>query len=277
MKVINVDLKKEYSFLQGGTLEGVLMEMPYDGNAEAWKRPAVIVVPGGGYSHVSKREGFPIATEFLAKGFQVFVLTYTVGEGARYPDQLLQLASAVDFVKKNAEDFRVNANEVFAIGFSAGGHLTANLCVEHQNIQEKAGVALDCSLTAAGLCYPVISKIHGHQGSFEQLLKGYSEEAKAELLKTLNLDQAVNAQTPPAFLWSTVTDGVVPTDNALRYALALDKQGISYELHIYPEGNHGLSTCDLEVNSDLSAETRRAGAWLENCIAFFRRYTVEKF
>ncbi len=278
MRTFGLDLKEEYSFLQGGRLEGLLMDPPWDGEVDCWKRPAVVVVPGGGYRFCSKREGYPIAANFLAKGFQVFVLTYLCEpENARYPEQLLELASAVDYVKKNAKQFHVNEEEVFVVGFSAGGHLSGNLAVEHQNVSQKAGVALDCKPTAVGLCYPVISKIHGHQGSYEKLLKGYSEEEQAELLKVLNLDEGVNEQTPPAFLWATATDGAVPADNALRYALALDKKKISYELHIYPEGGHGLSTCDLEVSSAGGEEQKRAGTWIENCCAFFRRYTKEKF
>ena len=66
----------------------------------------MIVVPGGGYGMTSKREGEIVATEFLSRGFQAFVLWYEVREdGARYPRQLLQLASAVDYVKKNAKEF----------------------------------------------------------------------------------------------------------------------------------------------------------------------------
>ena len=105
---------------------------------------------------------------------------------------------------------------------------------------------------------------------------GYTEEAKAELLKTLNLNEAVTENTPPAFIWATANDGVVPADNALRYALALANQGIEYELHVYPRGQHGASTGSLEICPDLP-EMRRISVWLEDCAQFFRLYTVEKF
>ena len=188
-----VDLKAEYSFLQSGQLLCIAADYIFDGEVDSnWKRPALIVVPGGGYGMVSKREGEPVAHAFLAKGFQVFILTYLTGEDVRYPEHLIEMAAAVDYVKKHADEFSVNPQEVFAVGFSAGGHLVGDLCVEHQNMQQKTGVALDCKLTAAGLSYPVISKINGHQGSYVNLLNGYTEEAKEELLKTLNLDEAVN-------------------------------------------------------------------------------------
>ena len=276
MKAYSVNLKDNYSFLQGGVLQCILMDMPFDIETD-WKRPAVIVVPGGGYGMVSKREGEPVAAQFLAKGFQTFVLTYLCApDKVRYPEQLFELSCAVDYVKKHAEEFCVNPDEVFVIGFSAGGHLTGNLAVEHQNVSQKAGVELDCRPTATGLCYPVISSIHGHFSSFENLLDGYTDEAKTELLKTLNLDEAVNKDTPPAFIWATAEDELVPTDNSIRYAWALDKQGISYELHIYPTGRHGLSVGDKEICTQMG-ETQKAARWVNDCIEFFHRYVKEPF
>lgn len=279
MKVSKVELKNEYPFLSGGNLECITGEYPFDmGDPNAWKRPAVIVVPGGGYGMVSKREAEPIAHAFLARGFQVFILTYLVEkDGVRYPEQLLEFAAAVDFVKKHAGEFSVNVDEVFAVGFSAGGHLVGNLAVEHQSLEKKVGVALDCSLTAVGLSYPVITSDHGHFGSYVNLLNGYTDEAKAELIKTLNLDEAVSKHTPPAFIWATANDPVVPADNAIRFGLALAKQGIEYELHIFPEGQHGLSTASIEINTEKEDILRRVSVWIDDCATFFRRYIVEKY
>lgn len=276
MKTCKIDLKKQYSFVEGGTLECIVMEKPYDAD-KVWKRPAVIVVPGGGYGMVSKREGQPVATAFLARGFQTFILDYLCGgeNGYGYPEQLFELSAAVDYVKKNAEELCVNADEIFVIGFSAGGHLVGNLAVEHQNVSKKAGVELDCKPTAVGLSYPVIYE-EGHLGSYRNLLYGYTDEAKTELLKTLNLHEAVSEQTPPAFIWTTAGDKVVKPDCSLKYALALEERKIPYELHVYPQGGHGLSTADLEVNQE-SSYLRRITNWLEDCADFFRLFVIEKF
>lgn len=274
MKAYTVELTKDYAFLQDGKLDCILGDFPLDGVETDWKRPAVIVVPGGGYAMTSKREGEPIALEFLAKGFQAFILWYSVAPDAAYPEQLLQLASAVDYVKKHAKEMHVNPEEVFVVGFSAGGHLSANLAVEYQDVSKKIGAVLDCKPTAVGLSYPVISKIDGHQASYENLLMGYTEEAKEELLKTLCLEQHVSEHTPPAFIWATADDPVVPASNALRYALVLAKYGIEYELHIYPHGPHGLSTCSSEINFPAPAD-QRVKRWIDDCAAFFRLYTKE--
>ena len=277
MKYNVVDLSKHYK-LSGGSLACILMDEPYDRNGERWNRPAVIVVPGGGYGMVSKREGEPRAFSFLDKGFQTFVLEYTIGgeNGKSYPEQLLELAAAVDYVKKNAQSMRINPDEIFVVGFSAGGHLAGNLCVEYHTVAEKYGAPLDCKPTAAGLCYPVISYIDGHLGSYENLLYGYTDEAKTELLKTLCLDESVTDKTPPAFLWTTAEDKCVPPSNALRYAMALNKVGVPYELHVYPKGGHGLSTCLPEVNYGNAAYVRNA-VWMQDCANFFLSFCRERF
>jgi acetyl esterase/lipase len=278
MKNVIVNLAKEYGLQGKATLQCMAMDIPWDEKKDTWKRPALIVVPGGGYGIVSKREAEPVALPFLSKGYQTFILTYSVGgeNGFSYPQQLLEAAAAVDYVKKHADEFDVNPEEVFIMGFSAGGHLAGNLCVEYASVSQKMGRELDCKPTAAALCYPVISQKHGHQGSYINLLNGYTEEAQEELLKILSLDKMVNEQTPPAFIWTTATDNAVPASNSLRYAAALDAQGISYELHVYPRGHHGLSRCNLEINGEFDFLTK-ASRWIDDCASFFRLYTVEKF
>lgn len=274
MKAFLANLKEEYN-VKGGTLNACLMDSPFDVDRK-WRRPAVIIVPGGGYGYVSKREGEPVAAEFFAKGFQTFVLTYEVGgeNGYPYPEQFLELASAVDYVKKHAEEFYVNKDEVFVVGFSAGGHLTGNLAVDYENVPQIAGRDLDCKPTAVGLCYPVISKINGHQGSYENLLYGYTDEAKEELLKKLNLDEAVTEKTVPSFLWTTAEDICVPPDNAIRYALACNKKKVQFELHVYPHGGHGKSIASREINDDETLD--QICKWLPACIDFFREFITER-
>ncbi|MFQ9737359.1 MAG: alpha/beta hydrolase [Christensenellaceae bacterium] len=178
MRTYKISLKEAYG-IEGGQLECILCESPFDAPAPDWKRPAVIVVPGGAYWGVSKREGEPVASQFLARGFQTFILTYLCSpDGVSYPEQLIELSAAVDYVKKHAAEYNVNADEVFVVGFSAGGHLTADLAVEYASVKEKSGLELDCRPKAVGLGYPVISSKAGHEDSYINLLSGYTEEAR---------------------------------------------------------------------------------------------------
>ena len=70
------------------------------------------------------------------------------------------------------------------------------------------------------------------------------EGASAEEQSAFSLERFVNEDTAPAFIWHTANDPAVPAMNSLLYASALAKCGVSYELHIYPDGVHGLALCD---------------------------------
>lgn len=279
MKHFIVDLKKEYG-LKGGSVRSYIVRQPWL-DAQNWRRPALIVVPGGGYANVSEREAECVALEFLSRGFHAFVLDYTVGgeKGISYPEQLIELGATVDYVRKNADELTVNPDEIFVVGFSAGGHLTANLAVDHQNVSALANMPLDCKPTAVGLCYPVITE-EGHRGSFNNLLYGYSGEEKEKLTKKLELHTQVTETTPPAFVWTTAEDTTVPpAKNALPYVMALAEKGVDYELHIYPRLSHGRSTGHLDINplNNNESHYKRITAWLDDCNSFFRMYIQEKF
>ena len=275
MQIEKICLDEQYR-IQGGEVTALLRESPFDWEWDAWKRPALIVVPGGGYGMVSKREADPVAFRFLAKGFQVFILNYLCAPTAHYPEQLLELACTVDYIRKNSARYKVNPNEIFAVGFSAGGHLTGNLSTDYKQAIEAYGEELDCKLTASGLCYPVISPKHGHVWSFDNLTVTMSEEEKEATFKKTYLDEVVSEHTSPAFIWATKEDQVVPVMNSVSYAAALAKQGINFELHVYPQGVHGLSTCDKEINPE-NPFLAKNEHWIDACASFFRLYTEEKF
>ena len=269
MQAKRVSLQEEYGF--GGYLDCMLLDYPFDVDMQ-WSRPAVIIVPGGGYGMTSKREGEIVAAEFFARGFQAFVLWYEVrSDGAAYPRQFLQLASAVDYVKKHAKEFSVKADSVFAVGFSAGGHLVGSLATGYQDASQLAGKAMDSRPTAVGLCYPVINYEVGHVETFDNVLNGYEGEERARLIEKLSLDKAVSELTPPAFIYTTAEDSVVDSRNSLFYAMALAKYKIPYELHVYPQGEHGASTGSVEICNEMP-HYKRISAWINDCVSFFNLF-----
>ena len=80
--------------LEGGGTLTVCLRASLDAMPTVKRRPLVLVVPGGGYSHVSPRECDPVALQFAAAGYHTAVLTYSVGEGARDYRPLRQLSEA---------------------------------------------------------------------------------------------------------------------------------------------------------------------------------------
>lgn len=203
-------------------------------------RRAVVMCPGGGYRINSQREAEPVALQLLAKDICVFLLRYAV-EPVRYPVALTQIAAAVKYVRDHAAQYMVQPDKVAVMGYSAGGHLAAELGVRWNEpwLAELLNAKPE-EIRPDGmvLCYPVISGGEfRHQGSFEKLT-GSDDPAEWE---KHSLENLVHAGTPKAFLWHTFTDASVPVENSVMFFSALRRFGIPTELHIYPGGPHGLS------------------------------------
>ncbi len=207
------------------------------------RKSAILVLPGGGYHHLSHREHEPVALHLLSRGFQVFVLEYTVAP-ARFPVALREAAWAMRYIRENAGEFGVDPGKVAAVGFSAGGHLCGTLGTLYDS-PEVADIAPAEVIRpeALGLCYPVaVSWGNTHQGSFQNLC-GEDQTLKDRL----SLDRLVRGDMPPSFLWHSRSDESVPCRNSLELARAMEAAQVEFALHIYRQGSHGVSTADIHA------------------------------
>lgn len=222
-------------------------------------RPAVIVCPGGGYFFTSDREAEPIALRFLAHGYHVFVLRYSVE--TRFPQPMLDLAKTLLLIRQQAAEWLVDPERIAVCGFSAGGHLAAASGVLWQQpfLYEALGATPEAiKPNALILAYPVIdltllaSKLvtvpsEAAPVDLRELMLSRTlgdRHPAPELLARYTLHRQVTPATPPTFIWHTATDELVPARNALLFATALAEQGVPYELHIFGEGVHGLALAD---------------------------------
>ena len=99
-----------------------------------------------------------------------------------------------------------------------------------------------CKPNATILCYPVIDMFeYRHDGSRQNLIGERALHSNKELM---SLYKHVTPNTPPTFIWHTSSDQAVPVENSLMYADSLSKMQVSYEMHIYPIGSHGLGLAD---------------------------------
>jgi len=235
------------------------------------KRTAILILPGGSYFFTSDREAEPIALSFLAKDFCCFVLRYSVAP-SRYPQALLEVSAAMDYIRKNADEYHVNSDKIVVCGFSAGGHLAASLGTlwNEDFISETLGIAPKSNQpNGLVLCYPVISsESFGHADSFNNLL---GENPSPALLEKLSAEKQVGAHTPPAFIWHTFVDDIVPAENALVFASAMKRHDIPFELHIYSGGYHGMSLCNDLCNGNPNASDSHMASWLDLCVEWIQR------
>ena len=218
------------------------------------KRPAVLVIPGGGYEYTSEREAEPVALKFLTQGYCAFVVYYSCKPN-KYPLALQEAGMAMAYIRENAEKYGIKEDNVASIGFSAGGHLCGCLATIYDNEvldflgDKKAFVKPN----ACVLMYPVItSGEKAHKGSFNALC-GDDEELRSYL----SLENRVNENSVPAYIFSTVNDKCVPVRNSLLMACAYEKAGVPFSVHVLEKGSHGLSvndiTSDTPENLDLRA------------------------
>lgn len=231
-------------------------------------RPAVLVIPGGGYGHVSPREGEPVALRFLAKGYSAFVLEYSVAP-AKHPVQLQEAAMAMRYIRDHAPEFEIDPGMIAAIGFSAGGHLCGMLGMLFDGPEvARIGTAAQLRPDVLGLCYPVaVSWGATHEGSFENISGG-----DKNLRERLSLDRLVRPDMPPVYLWHTRDDDCVPCRNSLILANALEEAGVELAMRIYRHGWHGLSVANEQVypaniQPEMSPEVP---GWPEEMMGFFR-------
>lgn len=210
-------------------------------------RPAVLVIPGGGYGMCSDREAEPIAFSFISKGYASFVLRYTVGHNKGYDFSMpfADVNEAMKIIHENADDWGVDKEKIAAIGFSAGGHLCAALSTMG-----------DIRPAASILVYPCILE------SISKILA----------FPVPGLDDKVDEKTPPAFIVSACADNLVPIENSLAYASALNKRNIPFEMHIYEKGYHGFSLADRTVYSKAEADyCAHIRGWFELCATWLSK------
>lgn len=235
------------------------------------KKPAVLIVPGGGYEIKSmNQEGIQIAEAFEAHGYCAFVLHYRVAPN-RFPEPQKDLALAIRYLRVHAEDFRIDPENLLLVGFSAGGHLIASYTAWEESICEALFEDLDrlrvkdrdklrqVSGKPNKLClgYPVISfrRDIAHEPSFQALTGG-----DEELREKLSVENHVTADWPKTYLWTCRTDELVDAENTRVMDQALTGEQIDHRCHIFETGLHGVG---LGIGME-------CGVWLDEAIAFFR-------
>ncbi len=203
-------------------------------------RPLVVIVPGGGYSHTSIREGIYVSNAFNKKGFHTITLRYRETLD-KYPLPLEELLYTIDYGRKLK---CVDKNKVIVIGFSAGAHLVSLASIKYKEYSYEAKANLNI------LCYPVTlsNDYFTHRSTFEYLLGDKVKDIDA--LEEVDIVKNVTSDFPPTFLWHTANDEAVPVFNSLKLCEKLIMLGVKVEYHIFPSGVHGLSVATKESALD---------------------------
>lgn len=236
----------------------------YQPAADKANGTGVIVLPGGGYSHLAVgHEGHDLGEFFKSLGVTAFVLKYRLAPRYKHPAPLNDAQRAIRLVRSRAAEWKLDPKRIGILGFSAGGHLASTAGTHFDAGDPKAKDPIDrvsCRPDFLILCYPVISlnTEYAHVGSRNNLL---GKEADAQLVESLSNDTQVTDETPPAFLFHTDADTGVRPENSVLFYLALKKHKIPAELHIYEKGPHGVGLAAKDPI--LSTWSARLADWMK--------------
>ncbi|HEX2860411.1 MAG TPA: alpha/beta hydrolase [Lacunisphaera sp.] len=225
---------------------------------------AVIICPGGGYSHLSNdREGIQYANWLSHLGVTSFILKSRLKEFG-HPAPLQDVLRAIRLVRSRAAEFKIDPTRLGVMGSSAGGHLAASAATLFDHADGKTGAALDATSGRPDfviLMYPVITMADGvtHNGSRQSLL---GDNRTPEMLALASLENQVTAATPPTLLIHTQEDQAVPIENSIRFYQALTRAKVPAEFYAFERGSHGMGMRDgLGTASDWP---KRAEEWLRH-------------
>jgi len=269
------------------------------------RRPAILVVPGGGYFGCSDREGEMVALRFASMGYHAFVLRYTtyfnLGEmnsslrekisprmDRVYPKALHDLGSAMIFIRRNASEWLVDDDNIVLAGFSAGGHNCAmyathwnkEILTDHFNkdrhMLKPQGVILGYAITDfMELSEQGLLREDTIWSSILVALLGDDHPDEVDL-NMISPARHVSSDTAPMFIWATSEDNLVPANQSLLMAKSLADHKISYECHIYEKGMHGLSLATQATSQSKSQDSEAVRRWIDEATGWLeRRFPLE--
>ncbi|MCY4144445.1 MAG: alpha/beta hydrolase [Gammaproteobacteria bacterium] len=197
----------------------------------------VLVAPGGGYRILaSDHEGLQVAQAFNELGIAAFVLRYRVAPTYSSAISLLDGQRAIRILRYKSSEYGIS--RLGMLGFSAGGHLAANVGTDRWLVEGECIDPVDAMSARPdflALCYAVTNGI----------VRGRKAD---EYTPT---DTRVNAETPPTFLMHTHQDEIVPTEQSMIFYNALHRHRVPSEMHVFGSGEHGVGLASGDPDTNL--------------------------
>lgn len=249
--------------------ENAYLEVYVAEKSPDFTRRAILVIPGGGYYRLCKDiEGEVVAQAFMAQGFNAFVLNYSVitnNETEIFPAQLIEASRAMKHIRDNAEEYNIDPEQVFAVGFSAGGHLCASLGVMWNlpEIYEAIDMPYGYNKpTGIMPIYPVIND-YSTEASLKRLWR--QEEITEEQFHRVCVDRHVTQDASPLFISCGANDIIAPVTGPLALCKAYADANLTFELHVYPDSPHGPALGnEITMRGNPIHADPQVGKWVEN-------------
>jgi len=271
---VTIERSKDTSKLNDRSVTGVTVPRMAVFRPAKPNGASLLVFPGGSYVRMAMdKEGYEIGRLLAARGITVFVLFYRLpGEGwadrANVPLQDAQ--RAMRLIRSRATKYGLDPVRVAVMGFSAGGHLCADLVARFGTKTYDpvdAADTLSARPMVAAPIYPVVSMTPpvAHAGSRDALL---GPDPSPAMFAAHSPDRNISPDSPPCFLCAAEDDPTVPTENILLLHAALRAAKVPVELHLFEQGNHGFGLRGVvgkpaHVWPDLFLAWATSRGWLE--------------
>ncbi len=276
--------------------------------ADMQSKPIVIICPGGGYAALTENETECVALKWNSRGCHAAILEYSILNEAEnesiYPSVLIQAAESIILARKNAQNWMVDEQGIFLLGFSAGGNLAANYATHWQDdfLDMIEPIKHLRQINGVILCYPLLdwftnekkmreiirqSASHhlnaAEEAMWNRLAKIFDDCAMAvfrtvtptdDMLKDASPIYHITSQMPPVFIWHTLSDEVVLAESTLRFGTELVHHNVSCELHLYDHGGHGLSLADCTSATKPEYIDQRIASWFELAVSWVNAHKM---
>ena len=229
------------------------------GKTEGKQRGTIIVAPGGGFESITGCEGMNVALYFAERGFNTAVLSYRLKPYTRY-DALADMQRAIRRLRAAREELGIT-ERIAVMGFSAGGMLGGNVATHYDSGNPEAEDPVErvsCRPDAAVIAYGAFAFStypQGFLGFFHNPFVQNREE-----LYYFAPEANITPETPPMFIWQTNSDD---PRHSMALGSALQQAGVAFEMHLFPQGVHGLGLADGE--NDLAMAIPHVARWAELC------------
>jgi acetyl esterase/lipase len=221
------------------------------------KRPAILLLHGGGWNSGSKDQMAQPAYALSTQGYVCFAVGYRLvkNEATRYPAQIDDVQRAVRWIRAHSNDFGVDPGKVGVIGFSAGGHLAsllgtldtrddsdAALAPYSSRVQCVVDVYGPADFTAGLDADPqTLAGLQGTPGG--RLVSDFLGQLPAARQNYIDASpiKHIDKKTAPFLIFHGAKDDLVPVEQSVKFDAALREAGVESRLIVFPEAGHGYS------------------------------------
>lgn len=250
-----VDVRKDIEY---GTANGKrLLLDAYVPPPAKGRRPAVVMIHGGGWRAGDKASWAPEARKLAEHGWVAFSVNYRLDEPSAFPAEIDDVQAAVRWVRARAGEYDVDPKRVAALGESAGGHLTTMLATLGRGALDR-----DARIAVGAAWSPPVDlqALAGSRGDqWAVPLIGCTVRTCADRLAEASPVNHVDGSDAPLYLVNS-TDELVPLSQAQAMAGRLQAAGVDHQLDVLTGTRHALDF--------------RQDAWAPT-LAFLDRYLAE--